>query len=104
MLNSFDIAVEKMMDFDIGSSCTLNDNLLCVLKDKFTKWHKDCNSPAMLSEARFVVKCGVYDIDGIVVVQHDSALSQKYYASLFIKQTGEDRLQSMFTVNSIAFM
>lgn len=95
----FDTSIESLMKLDAGSSFIWNENMLCILKEKFNAWHKDCNSSSQFSEAHIALKCGNHDLDGLVVVQHDKRLSQKYYASVFIKQNDEDKWQSMFTIN-----
>lgn len=104
MANAFDASIERLMNLDIGSSFIWNDNVLCVIKDRFSDWHKDCNSPAKFSEASINIKAGSYEIPGLISVQRDPMLSQKYYATLYIKQANENRWQSMFTINKITFI
>lgn len=106
LMNNFDILVDSMLEAKVGSCFCLNSRIHCKLNEKFSAWRKDNNSSSVFSEAHvdaeFAETAHEGSVkDGLVVVQKDMSLSNKYYVSFFAKDKNNYKWQNMFSVAEI---
>ena len=104
--DKLDVLIDKLLAQETGSTFTVNNKWQCEVKSSVheLEWKKDINSPSVSIEIPVDV-CSTEDVGvylaGIVLVQSDMSLSRKYYASLYMKNTSDQKWKCMLSVVDI---